>query len=124
MSEFEVVIILTVLCVAIVSSTFADFGLDSGKGEQIGYISEIENNGIFWRPTAVTLIGSEATFSSSQTSWSYAADSPVIVESATRFLKNHKPVIVKYETSTFCWRWECSHRTKITGIEEYCGEPE
>lgn len=96
-------------------STF-HISLDPGSGEQIGYISEVEAGGIIWRPDQITLIGSEATFSSSQTSWSYASASPEITDQARHYLKTHEKVIVRYETSLVAFGWEYSEASKITNI--------
>ena len=88
----------------------------TGTGQQIGYIAEVQNHGIVWRPDEIVLIGSEATFSDSQTSWEYASASPEITELSKHYLKSHEKVVVKYETVFLVYGWEYSHTTRITNI--------
>lgn len=119
------------LCVGLIATPAICWGIASiihisvepGYGQQIGYITEVENSGIVWRPDEIVLIGSEATFSSSQTSWEYASSSPEITELARQYLKNHKKVVVQYETVLFVFGWEYSHATRITGIADAAGVP-
>jgi hypothetical protein len=95
---------------------FFEFGLDVGNGEQVGYISEIENNGFLWQPTDVKLISIEPTFSQTDTAWHYAVVNEEITEKARNYMNTHEKVVVKYTTYTFAGRWEYSHRTIITEI--------
>jgi len=113
---------LSGLCAAVIVGIFFFFCAlhictQPGTGQQIGYVSEIENAGILWRPVEIVLIGSEATFSSSQTSWEYASASPEITELARHYMKTHEKVIVKYESVMIVYAWEYSNPTRITSIE-------
>lgn len=90
--------------------------ISPGSGQQIGYISEVENSGFIWRPDEIVLIGSEATFSSAQTAWDYASDSPEITTRAKEYLKSHQKVIVEYETMFVAFGWEYSNPSKIVRI--------
>lgn len=111
-------LILAVVIISFVGTgvgTF-EFGLDVGNGEQVGYISEIENNGFLWQPTDVKLISVEPTFSQTDTAWHYAVANEEITEKARNYMNTHEKVVVKYTTYVFAGRWEYSHRTIITGI--------
>lgn len=119
--EFWVVIFFGVICVACCLGTIGFFfsvliSLNPGTGQQIGYIAEVENSGIFWRPDEIVLIGSEATFSNSQAAWEYASASPEITRMARYYLKTHEKVVVEYETVLVAYGWEYSHPTRITSI--------
>ena len=123
--DFKLICIIIFVCGATICGCVGFFsafhiGVAPGNGQQIGYIAEVENSGIVWRPDEITLIGSEATFSEAQTSWDYASNSPEITDLARTYLKNHKKVIVHYETVLVAYGWEYSGATRITGIEE-CG---
>lgn len=90
--------------------------ISPGIGEQIGYIAEVEKSGLLWQPVNIVLIGSEATFSESQTSWNYASASQEVTDIARKFLKSHEKAIVKYETSTWVFSWDYSSAVKIVNI--------
>jgi len=96
---------------------FYDIGLDSGNGEQIGYISEVEQNGWLWRPPEVRLISSEPTYSSSDTVWYYGVPSKEMTDLARKYLKTHEKVIVSYEVRQVASRWDYSTRVIITDIK-------
>jgi len=114
----SMVMILSIVGLLIGGSGFV--GFDQGSGEQIGYISEVESNGIFWRPVEIRLISIEPTFSNSDTVWYYGSPSTEITEKAMRCLKNHAKVTVKYETFQYVEPWSYSHRTLIKEIIGEC----
>lgn len=108
--------IIPLVLLAITGFGSFEFGLDVGQGEQVGYISEIENNGFIWQPTDVRLISVEPTFSQMDTAWHYGVINEEVTEKARRFMNTHEKVVVKYETHMFEGRWDYSHRTIITDI--------
>lgn len=112
-------VMVLVTMVAVFSGGLVFFGFDSGTGEQIGYISEVESNGIFWRLVEIRLISAEPTFSDSDTVWYYGSSSQEVIEKAVRCLKTHDVITVKYKTYRFVKPWDYSHRTLI---EEIVGE--
>ena len=87
-----------------------------GSGSQIGYISEVSNNGLFWKPTQISLINSEPTYGS-QTDWDYGAQSPEITTAAMKYMNTHQKVIVHYEGYFWVWGWDHPTNEVITGIE-------
>jgi len=109
-------LLLSVVALVFVS-IFISFGLSSGGGEQVGYISEVERNGIFWRPVEIRLISIEPTYSQTDTAWYYGSISDDITEKAVMHMKNHDKVIVKYETRLLVTNWEFSNRVIMTDIE-------
>jgi len=123
MSEFGDVLIVILIILSVVftvgfcvAAIFYDFGLDIGNGEQTGYISEVEYNGWIWQTTQISLISINPTYSSEDTAWHYATPNKEITDKAKEFMKEHTPVIVKYETRRITGRWEYSHRVIITDI--------
>lgn len=111
-----ITIVFVLVAVIFGVSIFADWGFDTGHGQQIGYISEVENNGWIWQPTEITLISVVPTFSSQDTVWKYASNDPEIVDTARLVMDTHDKVVVKYETRFIVTRWDFSHRTVITEI--------
>jgi len=92
-------------------------GFSTGHGEQIGYISEVSNSGIIWRPTQVNLINSEPTYSDSQTSYDYGVDSDKITALAKKYVKSHEKVIVTWRDEFAVPAWEYHSSTIITDIK-------
>ena len=92
-----------------------DFGLDTGKGKQAGYIAEIEESGIFWKPPDVRLLNIVTTMSSTDTSWHYGIE-PELKETALHYTRSNEPVEVEYEVRRFTLNWEYSNRVVIVGI--------
>lgn len=90
--------------------------LEPGSGEQAGYISEVQNSGLLWRPVSITLIGSESTFSSTQTSFEYGATTPEIADKARQYLHTHQKVSVQYDTHLAVFAWNYAHASLITNI--------
>lgn len=112
-------VIIFVVCLVVIIvgySIFFDWGFDSGHGQQIGYISEVENNGWIWRPTEIRLISIEPTFSESDTVWYFAPESSEITAKAILSMKTHEKVIVKYEVWTSANHWDYSSRVIMTDI--------
>lgn len=97
-------------------STFYNIGLQPGEGRQIGYIAEVEKAGLIWQPETVVLIGSEATFSDSQTSWIYGVMSHEMTEKAIHYLDTHEKVVAHYKTEFLVGRWDSPSATRITEI--------
>ena len=97
-------------------SMFYNVGMQPGEGRQIGYIAEVEKAGLIWQPETVVLIGSEATFSDSQTSWTYGVMSHEMTEKAINYLDTHEKVVVHYKTEFLVERWDSPSATRITEI--------
>ena len=97
-------------------SMFYNVGMQPGEGRQIGYIAEVEKAGLIWQPETVVLIGSEATFSDSQTSWIYGVMSHEMTEKAIHYLDTHEKVVVHYKTEFLVGRWDSPSATRITEI--------
>lgn len=95
---------------------FADVGLDTGTGKQAGYIAEIEETGILWKPADVRLLNIITTMSEKDTSWHYGIE-PGLKEKALMFQRANTPIEVQYEVRMLTWKWEYSHRVVIVGIE-------
>jgi hypothetical protein len=102
--------------IVIASLIFFDVGLDTGSGEQLGYVSEVEQNGIFWKPTEIRLISIEPTYSESDTVWYYGVLSPELTERSKQSMRSHEKVIVNYETRLAVAKWDYASRTIITDI--------
>jgi hypothetical protein len=115
---FILLLSITAGALVTVSIIAYDFGLDTGSGEQIGYISEVENNGWIWKPTEIRLISINPVYTTGDTSWYYATSSKEITSRARGFMKNHTPVVVSYEVVMFTSRWDYSSRVIITDIAE------
>jgi hypothetical protein len=118
MIAMVVALVVVVLTIALISTGFGffEFGFNIGNGEQVGYISEIENDGFLWQPTDVKLISVEPTFSETDTAWHYAVLDESITEKARYYMNTHEKVVVTYVTHQFEGRWDYSHRTIITEI--------
>lgn len=113
----SVVFGFSILGLLTVGAIFFNFGLDTGHGSHIGYISEIENNGWIWQPTTITILNIQPTYSDKDTSWTYAVANKELEEIAKAALVNKSVVAVHYETRQITSKWEYSSRTIITGIE-------
>lgn len=100
----------------ILSMFFTSCGFSVGHGKQAGIISEVERNGIFWRPPVVRLLNIQPTYSQKDTSYDYAA-SEEMANLAESYMQNNTKVTVYYETKYFIWAWDYSSRTIITKIE-------
>ncbi|MDI6730488.1 MAG: hypothetical protein QMD06_02965 [Candidatus Altarchaeum sp.] len=96
---------------------FADVGLDTGTGKQVGHIAEIEETGILWKPADMRLLNIITTMSEKDTSWHYGIE-PDQKEKASMFQRANTPVEVRYEVRMLTWKWEYSHRVVIVGIEQ------
>lgn len=92
------------------------FGFDIGSGKQAGIISEVERNGVFWRPPVVKLLNIQPTYSQKDTSYDYGA-SEEMAKLAESYMQNNTKVTVYYETKYFVWAWDYSSRVIITKIE-------
>lgn len=119
-----IVAIAIVSGIFMVALVFIDFGLDTGAGEQTGYIAEVEQSGWLWRPAEIRLISIEPTYSETDTGWYYGSSSPEITELAKKYMKNHEQVIVSYELRSVATRWEYVNRVIITGITPVKASPE
>lgn len=111
------IILSVVLLVALmVTIVFYDVGLDSGSGEQIGYISEVETGGWIWKTTEIKLISVEPTFDEGDTSWHFATTDVETTNKARQFMRTHEKVIVKYETWQAAPRWYYANRYPAVDI--------
>jgi hypothetical protein len=122
---FPIVFVLVIsifVVMGVILSCFCEVGFDTGSGEQVGYISEIEHNGVFWKPAEIKLISIEPTYSSTDTVWYYGSGSDDITRNATQHMRNHDKVVVKYETRVMTFYWDYSHRIVITNIELIKGD--
>lgn len=109
------VCILFVVGLFILAVIPAHVGLDRGHGKQIGYIAEIEESGMIWRPPEVRLLNIITTMSDFDTSWHYAIE-PELLEVARSYQKSNTPVEVEYEVHRWVWYWDYSTREVITNI--------
>ena len=109
--------ILAVIIVLVAfSNAIFDFGLYSGSGNQIGYISEVETNGMFYHQPTVHLISINPVYSNSDTSWQFGLDNPDLVTNATDAMNSHEPVVVYYKSYYFVWRSQFATRDVIISI--------
>ena len=109
-------VVFSIIVVFVLVGLFADVGLDTGTGRQAGYIAEIEETGILWKPADVRLLNIITTMSEKDTSWHYGIE-PNLKEKALMFQRANTPVEVQYDVRMLTWRWEYSHRVVIVGIE-------
>jgi len=109
-------IIVFVIAAALAGISAVHISTNPGSGNQIGYISEVSNNGFVWKPTQISLINSEPTYGS-QTDWAYGSRSKEIEETAMKYLDSHQKVIVHYEGYFSVWGWEYPTTEVITSIE-------
>lgn len=112
----SLILTLGIVVILIGVGTFYSLGFDSGVGEQTGYISEVEQSGVFWRPAEIRLISIEPTYSSTDTVWYYGTPNQEITDKAKNFMKTHEKVIVKYEIRHIAERWNYANRVIITDI--------
>lgn len=112
---FIVLIVLLVVVIPLLLHS-CDFGLDVGTGKQAGYIAEIEESGIFWRPPELRLLNIIPTMSEGDTSWHYGID-PKLKETALEYSRTNTPVTVHYRVERFVWNWEYANRVIIYNIE-------
>lgn len=111
------IIIMVVAIAALCGYTVLyDWGLNTGTGQQIGYVSEVMNDGWLWQPTQITLLSTVPTYSEKDTSWDYAPANDQITETAKSAMDSRSKVIVHYTTRFSVARWQFSNRVIITGI--------
>jgi len=109
--------IIILICIVIITPfELYHVGFNTGSGEQIGYISEVANSGILWRPDQVHLINSEPTYSKSQTTYAYGVNSTEITKLARQYVKSHERVIVTYREEWAVPSWEYHSNVIITDI--------
>lgn len=108
--------LLFILVIIFLVGLVANFGLDIGKGKQVGIISEVQRNGIFFRQPVITLLNIQSTYSDKDTSYEYGANDS-ITTLAESFMQNNTKVTVYYETKYLTWAWIYSRRTIITDIQ-------
>jgi hypothetical protein len=116
LSVFFIMVVVAIAAL-IGAAMFYDFGLSTGHGSHVGYVSEIENEGWLWQPTTITVLNIQPTYSNKDTSWTYAVANSCITEIAKAALVNKSVVTVTYETRQVTANWEYAGRTMITGIE-------
>jgi hypothetical protein len=119
--EGEIIALLVILCiiggcVLCGYSVFYDWGLNTGVGQQTGYISEVMNDGWLWQPTQITLLSVVPTYSEKDTSWDYSPANDQITELAKIAMDKHSKVTVHYTTQMSVPRWQYSSRVIITNI--------
>jgi len=107
---------MVILAAIAISACFYDFGLNTGTGQQTGYISEVMNDGWLWQPTQITLLSVVPTYSEKDTSWDYAPANDQITEIAKKAMDTHSKVTVHYTTQFSVARWQYSSRVIITNI--------
>ena len=105
----------------VIVSILADYGFHTGQGEQIGYISEIKESGIVWRPPEVKVISVNPTFSEHDTIKYYGV-TKTMVKSAEKYANEHRKVIIYYKIHRFVWYWEYANRNVIYKIEPVKGD--
>ena len=104
-----------------ISMSIGGYSFASGSGNHIGYIADVENYGIFFKPTRVNVISVVPTFAAKDTSYDYGIE-PEIKGQIIQFQKDNKKVKIYYETKHFIWRWDYYSNTIIYKIEEIGGE--
>ena len=112
---FLIWVILIIFSLWLINN-FVSFGLDSGEGKQVGYIGEVEESGILWRPPEVRLLNIITTMSRSDTSWHYGIEHN-LKDEAIKYQNENTPVEVTYEVRRIAWRWEYANRIIITQIQ-------
>jgi len=121
--KFDTVWAITIVLIAIgiIGTGLAmvsDYGLDTGRGEQIGIISEVESSGIIWKPPEIRLISIMPTFSTKDTVYYFAGDDE-FMQLATGYMRTQTPVIISYEMKYITFSWDYSSRVIITDIQPY-----
>ena len=107
---------LFIIILGFIGFSIFSVSFGSGEGDHIGYIADIENYGILWKPTRVNLISVVPTFSERDTSYDYGIE-PELVDLAKMYQKENKKVKVYYTTKYFVWKWDYHSNTIITNIE-------
>ena len=105
-----------ILCVLVIFAIFFNFGLDTGEGTQIGWVAEVIESGVFWRPPLIKIISNEPTFSQSDTILYYGVASKNLANRAREYMKTKEKIIIDYEVRQLVNNWEYASRIVITDI--------